>query len=104
MGRTISTLPRPINLNQLSRISLSPMRIFFPPADQPRLTPSRGTHRMRFAITSGRGDLLLRVEIDYEIPPHGLARVLGQLFGRSYAKWCTKKMVQDAQEVFPGVK
>jgi hypothetical protein len=93
----------PIFLDEAVTLREPPLRKGWETVGQPRLLVI-GPYRMRFAITSGRGDLLLRVEIDYEIPPHGLARVLGRLFGRSYAKWCTKKMVQDAQAVFPGVK
>jgi hypothetical protein len=39
----------------------------------------------------------LRVAIDYELPAKGISRWLGRLFGQSYAEWCTRRMVRDAQ-------
>ena len=42
----------------------------------------------------------LRVLIDYELPSRGLSMLLGRLFGRMYARWCTRQMVHDAQRAF----
>jgi hypothetical protein len=38
--------------------------------------------------------------IDYDLPTRGLSRILGRLFGRMYAKWCTRQMVRDAERAF----
>ena len=42
----------------------------------------------------------LRVVIDYALPDAGPGRVLGRLFGPTYARWCTRRMVDDAVENF----
>lgn len=62
-----------------------------------------GQYRMGFTLEpldSHRSNL--RVEIDYELPRRGFPFALGLLFGRAYAKWCTRQMVVDAQRVFAG--
>jgi hypothetical protein len=43
------------------------------------------------------------VFIDYAFPEQGLARWLGRLFGRYYARWCTRRMVADAVRHFASV-
>ena len=56
-----------------------------------------GPYRMSFELSeSGPRLTRLTVRIDYDLAP-GL---LGQLFGRSYAKWCTRQMIRDAQRAF----
>lgn len=55
-----------------------------------------GHYKMGFSVTSVATGSIVRVFIDYALPDTGLARVLGLLFGRYYAKWCTRQMVQDA--------
>ena len=42
----------------------------------------------------------LRVEIHYDLPGRGFARFLRWHFRQSYAKWCTRQMVIDAQRAF----
>lgn len=42
----------------------------------------------------------LRVYIHYDLPARGLTRLLGRIFGRVYASWCTRRMVVDAQRHF----
>jgi hypothetical protein len=66
---------------------------------QPRLLVI-GSYQMGFAIAPELTGARLTVVIDYDVPQTGISRILGLLFGRSYAKWCTRKMVQDAQRVF----
>ena len=67
-----------------------------------------GAYRMGFTISPSAGRTRLVVFIDYQLPPHGLANVLGRLlplalgivggtFGRAYAGWCTQRMTSDAQ-------
>jgi len=55
---------------------------------------------MGFEIASQENGALLRVYIDYELPQNMLARWFGLLFGRYYARWCTRRMVSDAAERF----
>ena len=59
-----------------------------------------GPYRMSFALRETGGNAALRVAIDYELPARGIARVLGLLFGRTYARWCTRRMVTDAARMF----
>lgn len=89
----------PIYLDEVVTLREPPLRKNWETVDQPRLLVI-GPYRMGFTITSAGEDVSLRVEIDYELPQDGFSRLLGRFFGRSYAKWCTKKMVRDAQRVF----
>ncbi len=58
-----------------------------------------GPYRMGFDLVAVGADAKLRVAIDYQLM--GLSRLLGRLFGRSYAKWCVRQMAQDAQRIVP---
>ena len=60
-----------------------------------------GRYRMAFSTTSVGNGTQLRVTIDYNHPASGLTRLLGILFGRIYAKWCTSQMVSDAAKQAP---
>jgi hypothetical protein len=42
----------------------------------------------------------LRVYIQYARPRGLLGGILGWLFGHAYARWCTRKMVDDAARHF----
>lgn len=59
-----------------------------------------GPYRMGFDLMPDDTTAQLRVAIDYELPTKGISRLLGRLFGRSYAKWCTRRIVRDAQHSF----
>ncbi len=59
-----------------------------------------GAYRMGFTISVLGQRSRLVVFIDYQLPPRGFARGLGHLFGRSYAAWCTRRMVDDAALAF----
>ena len=60
-----------------------------------------GAYRMGFHLRcEGLDASQLRVEIDYNLPDRGYAAWLGKVCGRSYAKWCTRQMVVDAQHAF----
>lgn len=59
-----------------------------------------GSYRMRFEVGPKPGYSELRVSIDYDLPRAGVGRLLGRLFGRTYAKWCTRRMAQNAQRMF----
>lgn len=43
-----------------------------------------------------RDTVQLRVTIDYDLPKKGTPHLLGLLFGRFYAKGCTRRMVRSA--------
>lgn len=59
-----------------------------------------GHYRMGFELSPRSRNSMLRVFIEYELPPGLATRWLGRLFGRSYAKWCTRRMVDDAVKHF----
>ena len=56
-----------------------------------------GAYRMGFTISPQAGRSRLVVFIDYQLPPRGLANLLGRLFGGAYAAWCTRRMTADAR-------
>ena len=59
-----------------------------------------GPNRMGFDLARTGADTKLRVFIDYVLPTKGVARILGRLFGRSYAQWCVRQMAEDARQSF----
>ena len=59
-----------------------------------------GQYTMGFDVDEDPVGCRLRVLIDYDLPTRGVSKVLGQLFGRMYASWCTSQMVRDAQGAF----
>ena len=73
-----------------------PKRKVWQTVGEPRLLVI-GAYRMGFEITPTESGVRLHVSIDYELPAHGLSRLLGYLLGRVYAKWCTRQMVLDAK-------
>ena len=77
----------------------APRRKVWETIGQPRLLVI-GHYRMGFEIAPRDGGSLLRVFIDYSLPEKGIARWLGILFGKFYARWCTKQMATDAAKHF----
>ena len=59
-----------------------------------------GPYSMGFSLVSRQGGSLLRVLIDYSPPDAGVSRVLGRVFGKAYARWCTNRMARDAATYF----
>lgn len=59
-----------------------------------------GSYQMEFEIAPESARTTMRVLIRYRLPVSGLPHLLGRLFGRFYAQWCTKKMVVDAGNHF----
>ena len=59
-----------------------------------------GPYGMGFDLMPNDATAQLRVSIDYDLPTKGISRLLGRLFGPSYAKWCTGQMVRDTQRSF----
>ena len=62
-----------------------------------------GAYRMGFTISPRGSRSHLVVFIDYQLPQSGFARILGLLFGRTYAAWCTRRMTGDAAAAMAGV-
>ena len=61
-----------------------------------------GPYEMGFVVSRrGPSKTDLVVAIDYGLPTAGtVSRLLGRLFGGMYARWCTRRMVNDAQRRF----
>lgn len=59
-----------------------------------------GQYAMGFDLSVADEGTMVRILIDYDLPADGLSKLLGRLFGRMYARWCTRQMVQDAQRAF----
>ena len=59
-----------------------------------------GQYRMGFELSPQDDDCLLRVSLDYALPGEAPARWLARCFGRTYARWCTQRMVEDAVSYF----
>lgn len=78
-----------------------PFRKAWETRGEPRLLVI-GSYRMGFTIAPNGSHSRLTVFIDYQLPPHGFSRWLGQLFGWAYAAWCTQRMANDAVAAFLG--
>jgi hypothetical protein len=59
-----------------------------------------GAYEMYFEIRPETRGTSLTVGIEYDRPLRGFPRFLSIFFHRAYARWCTKKMVVDAQHHF----
>ena len=53
-----------------------------------------------FEIKPDNGGSLLRVYIDYDLPKSAKTYWLGILFGRMYAKWCVRQMINGTLNHF----
>ena len=67
---------------------------------QPRLLVIGG-YRMGFKVAERERGSQLTVFIDYQLPERGIERLLGRIFGSTYAAWCTRSMATDAAHAFP---
>lgn len=72
-----------------------PLRKTWETLGEPRLLVI-GAYRMGFTIAPQGACSRLAVFIEYRLPLNGFARVLATIFGRAYAKWCTRRMAADA--------
>jgi hypothetical protein len=59
-----------------------------------------GRYTMGVQIAAVGSRSRLRVFIDYELPAGRVARVMGMLFGRAYARWCVDQMLKGVVERF----
>jgi hypothetical protein len=63
-----------------------------------------GSYAMGFVLSPRHGGSRLCVFIDYSPPGKGASRLLGGLFGMSYARWCTTRMARDAMLHFSAIR
>jgi hypothetical protein len=59
-----------------------------------------GAYRMGYEITAKSPSSHLRVFIDYALPDGPISYWFGRVFGSFYARWCTRRMVNDAAARF----
>ena len=90
-----------LHLDEVVTVREPPRHKTWETTGKPRLLVI-GPYRMGFDLTPDGSSTRLRVAIDYELPPTGLSRLLGLLFGRWYARWCTRRMVQEARLALDG--
>ena len=57
---------------------------------------------MGYEITPHGAGSGLRVFLDYALPDREVSRLLGKLLGRLYARWCTRRMLTNADSYFEG--
>jgi len=87
-----------LSLEEVVTLREPPYRKRWETVGEPRLLVI-GQYAMGFEISPESLVARVRVAIDYTLPRSGLARILGLLLGKSYARWCTRKMVRDAQRM-----
>ena len=98
-GFTGAILGLPLSVDEVVTRHESPHKKVWETVGEPKLWVI-GRYRMGIEI-SPKGDAAqLRVFIKYALPRAGLARLLGNLFGDVYARWCTRRMVGDAERHF----
>jgi hypothetical protein len=76
-----------------------PFRKVWETVGNPRLLVI-GHYRMGFDVTPKEEVCSFRVFIEYALPDEAPARWLARLFGSYYARWCTRRMVDDAVASF----
>lgn len=59
-----------------------------------------GPYRLGFELAPSDRGSRLRVFIDYDLPGQGFGRWVGKALGRTYARWCTRRMASDAATHF----
>jgi hypothetical protein len=90
-----------LSLEEVVTLREPPARKSWRTIGEPRLLVV-GPYQMGFDLRSAGSGTKVHVTIDYEQPAHGFSRMLGRLFGRAYAKWCTRQMVDAARHAFAG--
>ena len=100
--------PGGLSLEEVVTEHTPPTRKVWMTVGTPRLLVI-GPYRMGFVLVPARGGansggsdggVTLTVFIDYALPERGPSRLLGWMFGHWYARWCTGRMVADAQAAF----
>jgi hypothetical protein len=62
-----------------------------------------GQYRLGFELERRGTACSLRVFIDYDWPQRALGRFGAALFAKTYARWCTQQMVDDAAKEFGAI-
>lgn len=56
-----------------------------------------GQYRLGFNLRTVVEGTEVQIFIDYALPERGLARLLGRVLARRYARWCIRQMATDAE-------
>ncbi|MCA0451423.1 MAG: SRPBCC family protein [Proteobacteria bacterium] len=91
----------PLELDEQVVVREPPRRKFWETIGEPRLLVI-GPYRMGFEIETAGSGTALTLRIDYRLSSRRLARGLGLMLGRAYARWCVRTMVRDAQRALQG--
>ena len=106
-GRTIGSKIRmngtmmgiPLSLEEVITERQAPYKKLWETIGTPELLVM-AHYRMGFELTPKGDTSLLRVFIDYSLPATAPGSWLGRLLGAAYARWCTKRMADDAVRQF----
>lgn len=80
-----------------------PMSKVWETRGRPRLLVVGG-YRMGFTISPRGNASRLTVFIDYGLPTYGVGRLFGCILGKTFARWCTRRMTEDAVSSFGNAK
>jgi len=100
-GFTGRILGIPLRVDEVVTERQPPIRKVWETTAEPTLWVI-GRYEMGLELSPAEQGSHLRVYIRYNLPIGWFPRLLGSAFGRAYARWCTAKMVSDAQRHFQG--
>jgi hypothetical protein len=100
-GFTGRILGIPLSVDEVVVAREPPLRKSWQTTSEPKLWVI-GQYKMGLELAPQADGSQLRVFIEYAAPKAGIPRLLGLLFGKIYARWCTRQMVTDAQKHFAG--
>jgi hypothetical protein len=89
----------PLSVEEIVTERKPPLRKVWETTGTPNLLVI-GQYRMGYEITPKGKASLLRVFIDYALLDGPFSGLLGGLFGNFYARWCTRRMADDAAKHF----
>jgi hypothetical protein len=89
----------PVSLDEVVTERQAPYRKRWETIGTPRLWVM-AQYRMGFELTPQGDSSLVRVFIDYSLPATAPGSWLGRFLGGVYARWCTKRMTDDACKHF----
>lgn len=98
-GFTGRILGIPLHVDEIVTNREPPSRKTWETAREPTLWVI-GEYEMGLDLAPSGAGARLRVYIRYNLPVAWFPRLLGRVFGHAYGRWCTKKMVDDAQKHF----
>ncbi len=85
-----------LDVDEVVTVREPPRRKAWATTGQPRLLVISG-YRMGFDIEPVGSASRLTVWIEYDLPSHGLAKLLAAPFAAMYARWCVNRMLVDAE-------